>query len=112
MTQHGWQDKAHGWVWQANFTKNDGVHANSLQFALMRCRFCGAYVLGPRDPSQPDYVTPRCEVRPRTFEQIAEAEGWTPATQMIVLREYVSNQQDEGALADFCEGKADEARRT
>jgi hypothetical protein len=43
----------------------------------------------------------------RSFEEIAEAQGWNAETQLDVLRQYVSNQQDEAALSDFAEGVAE-----
>jgi hypothetical protein len=43
----------------------------------------------------------------RSFEDIAEAQGWNTDTQLQVLRQYISNQQDEAALSDYAEGVAE-----
>jgi hypothetical protein len=39
----------------------------------------------------------------REFEEIAEAQGWNENTQLELLRQYISNQQDDAALSDFAE---------
>ena len=44
----------------------------------------------------------------RTFEEIAAAQGWTPATQVSVLLRYVENQQSEDCFIDFLEQQAAE----
>jgi hypothetical protein len=42
------------------------------------------------------------------FKDIAEQEGWTLATQVEVLLEYVENQQSEEAFSDFISEKVGE----
>jgi hypothetical protein len=44
----------------------------------------------------------------RTFEQIAEAQGWDEYQQLDLLRQYVANQNDEEALSAFAEHAAAE----
>lgn len=39
----------------------------------------------------------------KTFEDIAEEEGWTLATQVIVLLRYIENQDSNEAFMDFLE---------
>jgi hypothetical protein len=42
----------------------------------------------------------------RTFEEIAEAQGWDEHQQLELLRQYITNQDDEPALSDFAEDAA------
>lgn len=35
------------------------------------------------------------------FDTIATQQGWSESTQLDILRSYISNQQDNGALTDF-----------
>jgi hypothetical protein len=42
----------------------------------------------------------------RTFEEIAEAQGWDNDSQLYLLRQYVANQGDEAALSGFAEDAA------
>jgi hypothetical protein len=39
----------------------------------------------------------------RSFEEIAEEQGWNDASKVAVLLEYVANQGSEDALADHAE---------
>lgn len=42
------------------------------------------------------------------FKDVAEQEGWTLATQVQVLLEYIENQQSEEAFNDFISEKIGE----
>lgn len=44
--------------------------------------------------------------RVRAFEDIAEAEGWTSHEQVSILLDYIGNQDDDGALAEYAEERA------
>jgi hypothetical protein len=35
------------------------------------------------------------------FEEVAEAQGWTEATQVSVLLDYINNQQSDEAFIDY-----------
>jgi len=41
------------------------------------------------------------------FENIADAEGWTLATQVAVLLEYIENQKSDDAFNDFISEKTE-----
>lgn len=42
------------------------------------------------------------------FDDVAAHQGWTPATQVDVLEEYVDNQCDDAALIDFLAHEVEE----
>lgn len=44
----------------------------------------------------------------RSFEEIAEEQGWDVAQQLDLLRQYIANQDDEAALSEFAERLAAE----
>ena len=42
----------------------------------------------------------------RTFEEIAEAQGWDVDTQLDLLKQYIANQEDDAGLSAFAEDTA------
>ena len=42
------------------------------------------------------------------MSEIAEQQGWTDLTQLMLVLEYVENQKDNDCFADFLRRKADE----
>jgi len=42
------------------------------------------------------------------LEDVAEEQGWSEFTQLQLVMEYISNQQDDSAFADFLRQQADE----
>ena len=44
----------------------------------------------------------------RILEEMSESQGWSEFTQLQLVMEYIANQQDDPAFADFLRQHADE----
>jgi hypothetical protein len=45
---------------------------------------------------------------PKSFEDFAIEQGWTPETQVCVLLRYIENQDSDACFTDFLEEQADD----